>query len=160
MPIEKPRPRGLAAALAPLAALVPLALVACTDAAPPAPTTVALGIAGTPDMNGGAPARVKVYYLTSDANFVAADFFQLWDDAGSTLGSDLVTVDEFLLSPGDTAEDAKSFDLAVTHIGAVAGLSDIDQPGWRAVSALAPRAPNAIALTLDGNGASFSPAAP
>ncbi len=158
MPIETTRPRGLAAALAPLAAL---GLAACAEPpAPPAPTTVALAIGTTPEMNGGFPATVKVYYLTSDANFVAADFFALFEEPGATLGQDLVAVDEFKLSPGDSAEDAKAFDLAVTHIGAVAGLREIDQPGWKAVSALAPRAPNAIALTVDGNGASFAPAAP
>ncbi len=156
MLIETRRPRGLAAALAVLSGLT---LAACSDP-PPSPTTVALAIGATPEMNGGFPATVKVYYLTSDANFVAADYFQLFDEAASTLGQDLLTVDEFKLSPGDTAESAKSFDVPVTHIGAVAGLREIDQPGWKAISTLAPRSPNAIALTVDGTGASFAPATP
>lgn len=133
---------------------VALAIGACAEP-PPAPTAVSLALSTTAELNGGNPARVKVYYLTSDANFLAADFFSLFNEPGATLGQDLVGVDEFLLAPGEGAEDLKSFDLAVPYIGVVAGLRDIDRPGWRAIMELTPRAPNAVALTVDGNGATF-----
>ncbi|GMG81598.1 hypothetical protein LNKW23_08110 [Paralimibaculum aggregatum] len=133
-----------------------LALAGCAEPPPPPqPTTVALKITGGPAMNGGVPAKVKVYYLTADANFKAQDFFALYDNGPATLGADLVTVDEYLLAPGQSVEDTKTFDRAVPHIGAVVGLRNIDQPGWRATGDLAPRAPNAVALTIDGGGAKF-----
>lgn len=139
---------------APLAALAGLALlVACAEA--PKPTTVALKIDGTPEMNGGAPAKVKVYYLNSAANFSSLDFFTLYENPQAALGADLVAVDEYLLAPGQSIEAAKSFDQPVTQIGAVAGLRDVDRPGWRALTALTPRAPNAAVLTLSGEGAKF-----
>jgi type VI secretion system protein VasD len=129
-----------------------LALAACAEP-PPSPTTVALGIETTADMNGGAPAKVKVYYLTSDANFRAGDFFSLFNDPGAALGQDLVAVDEYLLAPGDTASDTRSFDMAVPYIGVVAGLREVDRPGWKAIGDLAPRAANPIVLTVSGEGA-------
>lgn len=135
-----------------------LVLSACAEPPPPpAPTTVALQIAGEPTMNGGAPAKVKIYYLNSDANFIASDFFALWDNAAATLGQDLVTVDEYLLAPGQSVTDSKTFDAAVPHIGAVVGLRNIDSPGWKANSGLTPRGPNPIALKIAGSGASFGP---
>jgi type VI secretion system protein VasD len=140
------------------AAALALALSACAEP-PPSPTTVALRIDATEQMNQGAPARIKVYYLTSDANFEAADFFSLFEEPGATLGQDLVTVDEYLLAPGETVEDVKSFDMAVPHVGVVAGLRDIDSPGWKATGDLAPRAPNPIVLTLSGEGAKVEPVA-
>lgn len=149
------RPFRLAAA----AVAAALVLAGCAEPPPPpAPTTVALKIKAGPGMNGGAPAKVKVYYLMSDANFRSGDFFSLFNNPAATLGQDLVAVDEYLLAPGDSAETAKSFDRAVPFIGAVAGLRDIDRPGWRAVGDLTPRAPNPIGLTLSGEGAKFGPA--
>ncbi len=142
---------------APIALALALALAACAEP-PPAPTTVALTITGGPEMNGGAPARIRVYYLNSDANFIAADFFALYDEGEATLGQDLVTIDEYLLAPGETLTDEKVFDAAVPHMGVVAGLRDIDRPGWKATQDLAPRAPNAIGLTVTGEGVKVAPA--
>ncbi|MEM9145017.1 MAG: type VI secretion system lipoprotein TssJ [Pseudomonadota bacterium] len=144
---------GRMAHIVPCVALA-LAITACAEP-PPAPTGVALALATTAEMNGGNPAKVQVFYLTSDANFLAADYFSLINEPGATLGQDLVAVDEFLMAPGDTAEDTKTFDLAVPYIGAVVGLREIDQPGWRALSEMTPRAPNAVALTVGGDGATF-----
>lgn len=144
--------------LAALAALLLAAGCAEPPPPPPAPTTVALEIEGGADMNGGAPARVKVYYLNSDAAFKNADFFALFDQPEATLGADLVAVDEYLLTPGGSESAAKSFDAAVPFIGAVAGLREIDRPGWKASAALTPRAPNPMTLTLDGQGAKFEAA--
>jgi len=150
MTLAIPRSAGLIA----LAALM-LSACGAEPPPPPAPTTVALSVEGRADMNGGAPARVKVYYLNSDAAFRNADFFSLFEDPQAALGPDLVAVDEYLLTPGGSEEAAKSFDAAVPFIGAVAGLRDIDRPGWKATSPLEPRAPNPIRLTLDGQGAKF-----
>lgn len=141
-------------AAVPLAALAGLALLAAC-AEPPKPTTVALKVDATPEMNGGAPAKVKVYYLNSPANFSSLDFFALYDKPQAALGQDLIAVDEYLLTPGQSVEAAKSFDMPVNHIGAVVGLRDVDRPGWRAVGELSPRAPNAVVLTVDGQGAKF-----
>jgi len=124
------------------------ALGAC--ASPPPPTTVALTIAGGETMNGGAPAKVKVYYLNSTAKFEAGDFFALFDSPEATLGQDLVSVDEYLLAPGKKVEDAKSFPMPPAAAGVIAAFRDIGQPGWRVSKPLKPNDANDVAVTLDG----------
>ncbi|MEM6933287.1 MAG: type VI secretion system lipoprotein TssJ [Pseudomonadota bacterium] len=136
------------------AAMFLTALAACAEPPPP-PTTVALSIVGGPTMNGGVPAKVKVYYLASTAKFEAADFFALFDDAEATLGPDLASVDEYLLAPGKTEEDAKSFLTPPVAIGVIAAFKNIGQPGWRAVAPLAPNTENPIAVILDGDTVTF-----
>ncbi|MDT8345224.1 MAG: type VI secretion system lipoprotein TssJ [Thermohalobaculum sp.] len=137
------------AAFRTFAALVLAASVAAC-AAPPPPTTVALGITGGETMNGGAPAKVKVYYLASTAKFEAGDFFALFDAPAATLGPDLVAVDEYLLAPGKAVEDSKSFPTPPAAVGVIAAFRDIGQPGWRVSKPLAPNAANDVAVSLDG----------
>ncbi len=117
---------------------------------PPPPTTVALTVTGAADMNGGAPAKVKVYYLNSTAKFKVSDFFALFDNAQATLGPDLMAVDEYLLAPGKVETDQKTFPTAPAAIGIVAAFKSVDQPGWRVTKPLAPNAENPIAATLNG----------
>lgn len=133
-----------------LALLAALALVACAEGPPP-PTNVALTVTAAPDSNGGAPVKVKVYYLASTAAFDGADFFSVFDNAAGTLGADLVSVDEYLLAPGASVSASKSFQVPVSHVGVAAGFRDIDQPGWRATAPLAPNAANPVAVTLQGS---------
>ncbi|MEM0924088.1 MAG: type VI secretion system lipoprotein TssJ [Pseudomonadota bacterium] len=131
------------------AAVLVLALGACAE--PPPPTTVQLSVAGAEDMNGGLPAKVKVYYLLSTAKFNGTDFFAVFDQPEATLGADLAAVDEYLLAPGKSVADAKSFDLTPVAIGVVAAFREIGQPGWRATAPLAPNSANPVAVTLSGN---------
>lgn len=135
-----PRPR---AALA-LAASLALAVAACGAPPPPPPTTVALTITGTPDMNRSAPAKVQVLYLASAAKFQTSDYYALSGNAAATLGADLVAADEYLVSPGGTAKDAKSFDRPVTHVGVIVNYQDISRAAWRGLAPLKPNAPNAV----------------
>ncbi|MEL6479200.1 MAG: type VI secretion system lipoprotein TssJ, partial [Pseudomonadota bacterium] len=91
------------------------------------------------------------YYLRSTAKFNAADFFAVFDEPEATLGPDLASVDEYLLAPGKSVADAKSFDAAPVAVGVVAAFREIGQPGWRKTAPLAPNADNPVAVTLDGN---------
>ncbi|MCD2184676.1 type VI secretion system lipoprotein TssJ [Rhizobium sp. GN54] len=102
-----------------------LALFGCA-ATGPAATTVQLSIAGTNDMNGGAPAKVKVYYLTSSGTFRTSDFFTVFNSPQAALGADLIAVDEFQLAPGRTVNNTRSFPTAPAAIGVVAAFRDID----------------------------------
>ncbi|MEM9048522.1 MAG: type VI secretion system lipoprotein TssJ [Pseudomonadota bacterium] len=146
--------------LASLAAVTMLAaLGSCADApAPPAPTTVALNVTTDPTTNGGLPARVQVYYLASVASFQGGDYFALADDAQTTLGADLVSLDEYLMIAGSAQTDAKSFDQQVTHIGVVVGFREIATAAWRATMPLSPNAPNPVAITVVGNTVTIAPA--
>lgn len=102
-----------------------LALFGCTATAPSA-TTVQLSVAGAGDMNGGAPAKVKVYYLASTGNFRTADFFAVFNSAEATLGADLIAVDEVQLAPGRTVNTTRTFPTPPAAIGVVAAFRNID----------------------------------
>lgn len=132
-----------------LAAILTFALAGCATA--PSETTVQLSINGTADMNGGAPAQVKVYYLTSPETFASADFFALFNQPEATLGQDLVAVDEYQLAPGRTVTDVASVPLTATSVGVVAAFRDIDNSTFKAVRPLVPGAVNSLQVTLSGN---------
>lgn len=142
-----------------IAAVLTLALSACAEPPPPPPppTTVALSVAGGADMNGGAPAKVKVYYLSSTAKFNAADFFAVFGEPEATLGADLIAVDEYLLAPGKSVADAKSFDVKPVAVGVIGAFRDVGQPGWRAVKPIVANAENPISVALSGNTVTVGP---
>lgn len=132
-----------------------LALSACTTAPEPSLTTVQLGISGATDMNGGAPAKVKIYYLNSAATFRSSDFFAVFGEPEATLGTDLIAVDEFQLAPGKTVTDTRNFDTPPVAIGVVAAFRDVGGAGFLAVKPLSPDAVNAVRVTLTGNTAAI-----
>ncbi|MDO6590554.1 MULTISPECIES: type VI secretion system lipoprotein TssJ [Rhodobacterales] len=130
-----------------------LAVAACgagPEIQPPAQTGVQLSITGAANMNGGAPAKVKVYYLSDAAAFRAADFFAVFDTPDVTLGADLVAVSEFQLAPGRTVTDTKTFATPPAAVGVVAAFRDIDGT-FLAVKPLVPNALNPTRITLSGN---------
>ncbi len=133
------------------AALAHLTLAACAGpAAGPASTDVALSITGAADMNGGAPAQVKIYYLSDTNQFSSADFFTVFDAPEATLGDALMKVQTFGLAPGRTVTDAQSFAQAPDAVGVVAAFRDINGQ-FLAVKPLVPGVPNPVTVTLAGN---------
>ena len=125
-----------------------LALSACAPGPQSTGTTVQLDIAGAADMNGGLPAQVKVYYLTSDASFRSGDFFALFNEPEATLGADLVSVDTYQLAPGRSVQDSRSFPQAPGAIGVVAAFRDIDGSRFLATRQVVPGATNAVSVSV------------
>lgn len=133
-----------------MTALVFLGLSAC-GMPPPPPTTINLTVAASATSNSGNPVQVKVYYLRSTPKFEGGDFFSLFNSPEATLGADLADTDNYLLTPGTDATGARSYDTAApVAIGVIAAFRSVDQPGWRAVGALAPNTANPINVTIDG----------
>ncbi len=131
-----------------------LTLFGCA-ASGPAPTTVQLAIAGTANMNGGAPAKVKVYYLASAGAFRTADFFTVFNSPQAALGADLIAVDEFQLAPGRTVNNTRSLPTAPAAIGVVAAFRDIDGAKFLDVRPLAVNAKNTVRVVVSGNSVSI-----
>lgn len=123
-------------------------LTACAGG--PAETTVDLAITGAADMNGGAPAQVKVYYLNDASAFRSADFFTVFNTPEAALGEALVQVNEFSLIPGRKVSDRRSFLQAPRAVGIVAAFRNINGPFLDA-KPLVPGAANTVAVTLSGN---------
>ncbi|WP_413205851.1 type VI secretion system lipoprotein TssJ [Rhodospirillum sp. A1_3_36] len=132
-------------------AIVSLLLLVACAAPPPPPTSVNLTITGGSDMNGGAPAQVKVYYLASPAGFGTGDFFALFDSPEATLGPDLIAVDTFQLAPERTVTNSRKFTTNPTAVGVVAAFRAIDGATFKALRPLTPNARNPVTVTLSGN---------
>lgn len=127
-----------------------LAFLAACSPPPPPPTSVQLSIVGDANMNGGAPARVKVYYLTETATFRASDFFAVFDAPEATLGSDLVAVSEFQLAPGRSVSDLRELPADASAIGAVAAFRDVNDR-FLAIKPLVAGTANPVQILLNGN---------
>src|SRR3974390_3469030 len=98
-----------------LAPLACAALIACgskppppppAPPPPPPPTVVEARFVTTaapnPDPNGRPlPVVVRVYELKSTAAFDSADFFSLWDKDQGTLGPEMISRDEYSMTPNE-----------------------------------------------------------
>ncbi len=127
----KPRQQILAV----LAILGTVALYGC--AGPPEPTVVELTLRAAPDINPSrdgrpSPVVVHVYQLQSLTTFNEADFFQLADQAATTLGSALVAEEELVLMPGETKTIVREFKPPASFLGLLASYRDVDNAVWRA----------------------------
>jgi type VI secretion system protein VasD len=127
-------------------------LTACA-ATGPGDTIVQLTLTAAQDANGGAPVQAKVYYLAETSSFASADFFAVFDDPQATLGSDLIDVKTYQLTPGQSISDAISFPGAAPApkaIGVVGAFRDINGR-FLALRPLTPNAPNPVQANLSGN---------
>lgn len=89
------------------------------------------------DLKGrGAPMLLRVYELKSDVAFQDADFFALQNSDKATLGADLLTVDQFVIRPGETREIRRKSNPETTAIGFFAGYRDLPSAVRRVVHKL------------------------
>jgi len=88
-----------------------------------------------PDATGRAsPVVLHVFALKSDAEFTAADFFALYDREQESLGSSLLSRQEYVLKPGERRELWLPVPRATAYIGVIAAFRDIRGTRWRAVA--------------------------
>jgi type VI secretion system protein VasD len=85
-----------------------------------------------PDISGRpSPIVVRIYSLKSDNTFNNADFFAIYEKDSAVLGDTMTSREELEISPGDSIELEKEFDLKTTHVGVVAAYRDLDNAVWR-----------------------------
>jgi len=98
------------------------------------PLTISTTAETNPDDSGrGRSVVVRIYQLKSDAAFTGADFFPLYDDDKKLLGPEMITRDEFVLSPSERRTIDVSFSDEARFIGVVAAFRDIRNAQWRTV---------------------------
>lgn len=96
-----------------------------------------------PDARGrAAPILVRVYELRSAQGFQDADFFSLYNADRSTLGTDVLAVDQLILRPGQSHRIERKSHPETRAIGVLAGYRDLPNATWRAVQPM-PEAPEA-----------------
>jgi len=117
-----------------------LVLTACASSRtdePPVRTKTFLQAEGdlNPDPTGRAsPVVVRVFELKSDAEFSAADFYALYEREKETLGSSLLSRQEYVLKPGQKDELWLPVPRDTAYIGVIAAFRDIRSAKWRTVS--------------------------
>src|SRR5262245_31102606 len=84
-----------------------------------------------PDATGRAsPIVMRVFELKSDAEFAAADFFALYERERESLGSSLLSRQEYVLKPGEQRELWLPVPRDTAYIGVVAAFRDIRTAKW------------------------------
>jgi type VI secretion system protein VasD len=113
-------------------------LAACAAAViePPAPVTVAVDLAATPDVNPdpngrASPITVRVYQLADATAFGKADFFALWQQDAATLGAAALGRHEVPLAPGASGSVTFKLNPAMQSVGIVAAYRDFRKATWR-----------------------------
>ncbi len=132
--------------------------------APPKPPIAALSLNVQPNINPysisttetktpeARPVVIRFYELTSLAAFNSADFFSVFNEYKTTLENELLTSEEFRLTPGQKQKFNRTLNIDTRYVGVVAAYKDLEQSQWRA-SATIPskeKAPE-IYIFLEGN---------
>jgi len=136
--------------LHPLAALgVALLLSACAAKPPPKPASVTGTVEEAAQVNPSAskrpsPLLIRIYELKSAATFNAADFMSLYQRDQAELAADLVTKEEFVMSPGEIKTFAKTLGADTRFLGVVAAYRDLEHAKWRSVVAIQPSQPHKV----------------
>ena len=110
-----------------------LFLSACSST--PDPTYVALTINASSNLNPDhadrpSPLVVKVIEVSSITSFENADFFDLYNNAQSTLGADFIAQEELILRPGDKKTIKLILDIKGQYLAIVGAYQHIDAADW------------------------------
>jgi type VI secretion system protein VasD len=125
-------------------------VVANTIADPETRLRIQPSISINPDNSGRpSPLVIRVYELSSRNAFQSSDFFNLYDDAEQTLGSDLISVEDMVVRPGRVHEHAMSLSQQTRYIGVMAAFRDIQNAQWRLVAEADPRGYNKVNIIID-----------
>ncbi len=124
-----------------------LALLGCATAllttgcggAPPKPTPAIAALVAAPDVNPdneghASPIVVRVYELKEEGAFNNADYFALVDKEQETLGTSLVSREEYELQPGDMRTLELKVPPEARYLAVAAGYRDIRSAHWKALS--------------------------
>ena len=98
------------------------------------------------------PVVIRFYELTSLATFNSADFFSVFNEYKATLENELLTSEEFRLTPGQKQKFNRTLNIDTRYVGVVAAYKDLEQSQWRASTVIPPKekAPE-IYIFLEGN---------
>ena len=104
----------------------------CGSSSHSVPTSYNLQFRAHPQINESAPLKVRVLLLKSDATFMSADFWSLQNNAGNTLGGNLLNSDEFFLLPGQLTKTLTGQATPeARYIGVMAEYQALDGKKWR-----------------------------
>ncbi len=133
--------------------MLPAAELLARCAPPPTlPAVVNLTMTGSRGQNAdptgkAAPVAIKVYQLTSTANFKRNGRIALTESEAATLGQDAAAPSQqFVVAPGETQNQTINLKNGVSAVGIVAPYRDIDHARWRASAPVAHSGPTNLTL--------------
>jgi len=134
--------------------LAPVALAGCA-APPPPPAVLALQLIGggnqNPDPSGTATAvAIRLYDLAATQKFDRADIFALIEREKTTLGTDGLGMEEFVIAPGENRSITHAMKPGAKFVGIIAVFRDIDRAVWRATQAVAAEGTTRLEVRTDG----------
>ena len=107
-------------------------LTACSSNSTPPVAYYNLDVQGQNQLNGGAPLKVRVVLLSSDAEFMSADFFSLQNQSATVLGSAQLNTQQFFLTPEQRSKTLRIKSLPEARfIGIMAEYQALDGKVWR-----------------------------
>jgi len=113
-------------------ALLPLLLAGCMSSSHELPANYRLQMDTTAATNAGAPLKVRVLLLKSDADFMSADFYSLQTQATNLLGSNLLDTGQFFLTQGQPMHTLTGQPpLDAHYLGIIAEYQSINGKKWR-----------------------------
>jgi len=107
-------------------------LSGCSSSSHSVATHYRLVFRAHPQINDGAPLKVRVLLLKSDADFMSADFYSLQNHAPALLAGNLLNSEQFFLMPGQLNKTLKGETTPeVRYIGILAEYQSLDGKKWR-----------------------------
>jgi len=108
-------------------------LNACSSA--PDPTYVALILNASANLNPDhvdrpSPLVIRVIEISSITSFENAEFFDLYNNAQSTLGADFIAEEEMILRPGDRKTIKLQLDAKGQYLAIIGAYQHIENAKW------------------------------
>lgn len=130
-----------------------LSLAACASG-PPDPRELSVFIQASDQVNPNeagepSPVSLTMYELSNDAQFLAADFFALYEQDVQTLGGQLIRKRDYQLRPGEKVSFTTDMRNTTTHLAFLAGYRQIENADWRSVLAVDGADEQAVYVALD-----------
>ncbi|WP_455820040.1 type VI secretion system lipoprotein TssJ [Pseudomonas cerasi] len=107
-------------------------LMACSSSSTPPLAWYNLDVQAQNQLNGGAPLKIRVLLLSSDAEFMSADFYSLQNQSATVPGSAQLNTQQFFLTPDQRSKTLRIRSLPETRfIGIMAEYQALDGKVWR-----------------------------
>ncbi|WP_258132443.1 type VI secretion system lipoprotein TssJ [Aliivibrio sifiae] len=126
-----------------------LFISACSNT--PDPTYVALTLNASANLNPDhverpSPLVVKIIEISSITSFENAEFFDLYNNAKSTLGSDFIAQEELILRPGDKKTIKLKLDIKGQYLAVIGAYQNIESADWYYIYSVEPEEAQKIEL--------------
>lgn len=102
-----------------------------------------------PDLNvRPSPLVINSYQLSAPDAFQSADFFSLYNNPKTALGSELIYQEQIEVKPNEVFKTEQDYFHQTKYLGFVAAFRDIDHAVWKKIMAVKSKEENPICVLL------------